>query len=81
VANSKFRELRGLCGVCRLLVGLIFPGAIVVVTKVLPGRLHVSAIGFVAAVGASGVAVMPFITRAIAFISLFLGLVCGQRRC
>jgi fucose permease len=47
-------------------LGPLFPGAIVVITKILPARLHVSAIGFVAAVGASGAAVIPFITGAIA---------------
>lgn len=47
-------------------LGPIFPGAIVVITKRLPTRLHVSAIGFIAAVGASGAAVIPFATGAIA---------------
>jgi fucose permease len=47
-------------------IGPLFPGAVVVVTKLLPVRLHVSAIGFVAAIGSSGSAVMPFITGAIA---------------
>lgn len=47
-------------------LGPIYPSAIVVLTKLLPTRLHVSAIGFVAAVGASGATVMPFMTGAIA---------------
>lgn len=47
-------------------LGPLFPGAIVVITKLLPSRLHVSAIGFVAAIGASGAAILPFITGAIA---------------
>lgn len=47
-------------------IGPLFPAAIIVITKSLPKRLHVSAIGFVAAIGASGAAVIPFAVGAIA---------------
>lgn len=46
--------------------GPLFPAAIMVATKLLPRRLHVSAIGFVAAFGSSGAAVFPFVVGAIA---------------
>lgn len=35
-------------------------------TKLLPKRLHVAAVGFAAAVGASGATVLPFLVGAIA---------------
>lgn len=41
-------------------LGPLFPAAIVVATKLLPRRLHVSAIGFAAAFGGGGAAVLPF---------------------
>lgn len=44
----------------------LFPAAIVMTTKLLPQHLHVSAIGFAAAVGSSGAAVLPFAVGAIA---------------
>lgn len=47
-------------------LGPLFPAAIVAATKLLPKHLHVSAIGFAAAVGASGATVIPFATGAIA---------------
>ncbi|KAL8357093.1 hypothetical protein RB598_002088 [Gaeumannomyces tritici] len=47
-------------------IGPLFPAAIVVATKLLPKHLHVSAIGFAAAVGGSGAAVVPFAVGAIA---------------
>lgn len=47
-------------------LGPLFPAAIMVATKLLPRRLHVSAIGFVAAFGSSGAAVFPFAVGAIA---------------
>jgi fucose permease len=47
-------------------LGPLFPAAILVATKLLPKRLHVSAIGFAAAVGSSGGAVLPFAVGAIA---------------
>ncbi|KAL4942091.1 major facilitator superfamily domain-containing protein [Aspergillus oleicola] len=47
-------------------LGPMFPGAIVVATRLLPRALHVSAIGFAAAFGASGAAVLPFAVEAIA---------------
>lgn len=47
-------------------LGPMFPAAIMVATKLLPRRLHVSAIGFVAAFGSSGAAVFPFAVGAIA---------------
>ncbi|KLU91389.1 hypothetical protein MAPG_09909 [Magnaporthiopsis poae ATCC 64411] len=47
-------------------IGPLFPAAIVVATKLLPKHLHVSAVGFMAAVGGSGAAVVPFAVGAIA---------------
>lgn len=35
-------------------------------TKLLPKRLHVAAVGFAAAVGASGATVLPFLVGAVA---------------
>lgn len=47
-------------------LGPLFPAVIVAATKLLPRHLHVSAIGFAAAVGGSGAAVLPFAVGAIA---------------
>lgn len=47
-------------------LGPLFPAAIVVATKCLPRHLHVSAIGFAAAFGGGGAAVLPFVVGAIA---------------
>jgi fucose permease len=47
-------------------LGPLFPAAIMVTTQLLPKRLHVSAVGFVAAVGSSGAAVWPFVVGAVA---------------
>lgn len=47
-------------------IGPYFPSAMVVQTKLLPPRLHVSAVGFAAAVGGSGAAIFPFAVGAIA---------------
>lgn len=44
----------------------LFPAAVVVLTKLLPKRLHVAAVGFAAAFGASGACVLPFAVGAIA---------------
>ncbi|KAJ5541868.1 Major facilitator superfamily domain general substrate transporter [Penicillium sp. DV-2018c] len=41
-------------------LGPLFPGAVVTVTKLLPRHLHVPSIGFVAAFGGSGAAILPF---------------------
>ncbi|CAI7571963.1 unnamed protein product [Penicillium crustosum] len=41
-------------------LGPLFPGAVVIVTKLLPRHLHVTSIGFVAAFGGSGAAILPF---------------------
>jgi len=41
-------------------IGPIFPCAVALATKVLPGRLHVSVIGFIAAFGSLGAALIPF---------------------
>jgi fucose permease len=46
-------------------LGPLFPAAIVVATKLLPSRLHVSAIGFAAAFGGGGAALLPFAVGAI----------------
>lgn len=47
-------------------LGPLFPAAIVVVSKLLPPHLHVGVIGFAAAVGGSGGAVLPFAIGTIA---------------
>ncbi|OJJ06761.1 hypothetical protein ASPVEDRAFT_140661 [Aspergillus versicolor CBS 583.65] len=47
-------------------LGPMFPGAVVVATRLLPRALHVSAIGFAAAFGASGAAILPFAIGAVA---------------
>lgn len=47
-------------------LGPLFPAAVVVTTKLLPKHLHVSSIGFAAAFGAGGAAVLPFAVGAIA---------------
>jgi fucose permease len=47
-------------------LGPMFPCVIVAATKLLPRHLHVSAIGFAAAFGGSGAAVLPFAVGAIA---------------
>lgn len=44
----------------------MFPAAVVALTKLLPKRLHVAAVGFAAAVGASGATILPFAVGAIA---------------
>ena len=44
----------------------LFPAAIVVATKLLPLRLHVSGVGFAAAFGGGGAAILPFAVGAIA---------------
>lgn len=47
-------------------LGPLFPSVVQVMTMLLPKHLHVTAIGFVAAFGGSGAAVIPFIVGAIA---------------
>ncbi|KAI6084035.1 MFS general substrate transporter [Hypoxylon rubiginosum] len=47
-------------------IGPLFPAAIVAVSKLLPRHLHVGAIGFAAAFGSSGAAVLPFLVGLIA---------------
>ncbi|KAI9754460.1 MAG: hypothetical protein M4579_004688 [Chaenotheca gracillima] len=47
-------------------LGPLFPGAVIAATKLLPPHLHVSAIGFAAAFGGSGAALLPFSVGAIA---------------
>lgn len=47
-------------------LGPLFPAAIVAATRLLPRHLHVTAIGFMAAVGGSGAAIFPFAVGAIA---------------
>ncbi|KFY18658.1 hypothetical protein V491_04737, partial [Pseudogymnoascus sp. VKM F-3775] len=60
IASAVFAAFLG------FFLGPLFPAAIMVATKLLPPRLHVSAIGFVAAFGSSGAAVFPFVVGAIA---------------
>lgn len=47
-------------------LGPLFPAAVVTATRILPVHLHVSAIGFAAAFGGSGAAVLPFGVGALA---------------
>ncbi|KAK6199138.1 hypothetical protein LQW54_010057 [Pestalotiopsis sp. IQ-011] len=47
-------------------LGPLFPAVVVAMSKVLPRHLHVGAIGFAAAFGGSGAAVLPFAVGAIA---------------
>ncbi|KAK8006141.1 MFS transporter [Apiospora marii] len=47
-------------------LGPLFPGAIVAATKLLPVDYHVSAIGFAAAFGGGGAAVVPFVVGVVA---------------
>ncbi|PGH10096.1 hypothetical protein GX51_00363 [Blastomyces parvus] len=47
-------------------LGPLFPAAVIAATKLLPKHLHVSAIGFAAALGASGATILPFAVGAIA---------------
>ncbi|KAL6714773.1 hypothetical protein ACLMJK_008199 [Lecanora helva] len=47
-------------------IGPIFPSGVVAATKLLPTELHVAAIGFSAAFGGGGAAVLPFAVGAIA---------------
>ena len=53
-------------GLLGFFVAPFFPAAVVAMTKLLPKRLHVAAVGFAAAVGASGATVLPFAVGAIA---------------
>lgn len=47
-------------------LGPFFPAVVVVATKLLPRSLHVSAIGFAAAFGGGGAAILPFAVGALA---------------
>ena len=47
-------------------LGPMFPAAVVAATKLLPKHLHVSGIGFAAALGAAGACILPFAVGAIA---------------
>lgn len=47
-------------------IGPMFPSAVIMATKLLPQDLHVAAIGFAAALGGGGAAVLPFAVGAIA---------------
>lgn len=47
-------------------IGPLFPSGVVAATKLLPSELHVAAIGFSAAFGGGGAAVLPFAVGAIA---------------
>lgn len=47
-------------------LGPMFPAAVVATTKLLPRHLHVSGVGFAAALGGSGGALFPFAVGAIA---------------
>ena len=53
-------------GLVGFFLGPLFPGVIVVMSRLLPKSLHVSAIGFAAAFGGSGAAILPFGVGALA---------------
>ncbi|KAJ1328177.1 MFS transporter FHS family glucose/mannose:H+ symporter [Microdochium nivale] len=53
-------------GLVGFFLGPLFPGVIVVMSRLLPRSLHVSAIGFAAAFGGSGAALLPFAVGALA---------------
>lgn len=55
-----------MASVLGFLIAPFFPAAVVMLAKNLPNELHVAAIGFCAALGASGATVMPFAVGAIA---------------
>ncbi|RYP69628.1 hypothetical protein DL771_005992 [Monosporascus sp. 5C6A] len=75
-------------------LGPLFPAAVVVMSKLLPRHLHVGAIGFAAAFGGSGAAILPFAVGAIAqakgvqvlqpiilaLLAVILGIWCGLPR-
>lgn len=60
VSSAIFAALLG------FFLGPLFPAAILVASKLLPRHLHVSAIGFAAAIGGGGAAALPFAVGAIA---------------
>jgi fucose permease len=60
VSSAVFAGLLG------FFLGPLFPAAVLVASKLLPRHLHVSAIGFAAAFGGGGAAVLPFAVGAIA---------------
>ncbi|KAI1267682.1 MFS general substrate transporter [Xylariaceae sp. FL1019] len=47
-------------------LGPLFPAVVVVMSKLLPRRLHVGALGFATAFGSGGATVLPFVVGAIA---------------
>jgi len=47
-------------------LGPLFPAVMLVMSKLLPRSLHVSAIGFAAAFGGGGAAILPFAVGALA---------------
>ena len=47
-------------------IGPLFPSTVIMATKLLPQELHVAALGFAAALGGGGAAVLPFAVGAIA---------------
>lgn len=55
-----------MAGLLGFLIAPFFPAAVVMLAKNLPSDLHVAAIGFCAALGASGATVLPFAVGAIA---------------
>jgi len=53
-------------GLVGFFLGPLFPAVMVVMSKLLPRSLHVSAIGFAAAFGGGGAAILPFAVGALA---------------
>jgi fucose permease len=46
-------------------MGPLFPSAVVVLTRLLPGELHIAAVSFVASLGQIGAAFLPFAIGAV----------------
>lgn len=53
-------------GLIGFFIGPLFPAAMVACTKLLPRHLHVSSIGFAAALGGSGGALFPYVIGVVA---------------
>lgn len=60
VASALFAALFGFC------IGPLFPTVVVVAVQKLPKWLHVSGVGFSAALGGAGAAIIPFINGVVA---------------
>jgi len=55
----------GLVGIVGFSMGPLYPGGVVLLTQLLPRRLHVAAVSFVGSLGQVGAAVLPFAIGAV----------------